>query len=402
MRFWIFNHYADPADGLATRSFDIARRLVERGHPTTIFVSNFSHYTFRPQRSIGGFRLWRSEVIDGVRFVWIRCPGYRGNDLRRVLNMLAYTVGALLAAGLLRERPDVVLGVSVHPLAALAGWMVAKLRGGCFLFEVTDLWPETLIQFGMIRRQGLAARAMLRLERFLFQRAERIVMLWRHTDAYVADKGVDPAKILWVPHGVELERYSDLPPYDGAPIRPFRVLFLGGFAAANSIGTIVEAAEVLQRRERDDISLLLQGSGQEKDEIVRRARQLGLRNVKFPPPVPKARIAEAMAAADAFIYGLQDLPLYQFGISLNKLTDYLAGARPIIFFGRSSYDPVRDARAGISVPPGDPEGLASAIEQLADLTPQERVAMGCRGRQYLVENHNIPVLAERLLEAVGA
>jgi glycosyltransferase involved in cell wall biosynthesis len=105
-----------------------------------------------------------------------------------------------------------------------------------------------------------------------------------------------------------------------------------------------------------------------------------------------------MGEADAFIYGLRDLALYRFGISLNKLTDYLAAGRPIVFFGRSSYDPVRDAEAGFSVPPGDPEQLADAVERLVDLTPRERMEMGERGRRYLLEHHNIPRLADRLLE----
>ena len=105
MRIWIVNHHADPPDGLATRSFDIARRFVEKGNPTTIFVCAFSHYHLRPVRKLG-FRLWRSEDIEGVRMVWIAAPSYRGNDWRRVLNMVTFSVLALLSGALRRERPD--------------------------------------------------------------------------------------------------------------------------------------------------------------------------------------------------------------------------------------------------------------------------------------------------------
>jgi len=85
MRIWIVNHYADPPDGLATRSFDIAKRLVEKGHPTTIFVCAFSHYHLRPARRLG-WRLWRNEDVDGVMFVWSEANYYLGNDWRRVLS----------------------------------------------------------------------------------------------------------------------------------------------------------------------------------------------------------------------------------------------------------------------------------------------------------------------------
>lgn len=397
MRIWIVNHYADPPDGLATRSFDIAKRLVEKGHPTTIFVCAFSHYHLKPARRLGG-RLWRNENIDGVTYVWIAANSYRGNDWRRMLNMLTFSALALIAGLVRRERPSVVVGVSVHPLAALTGYFLARIKGARFFFEVTDLWPQTLIDFGRLSPDGRAARAMRSLERYLFQRAERIVMLWRHTDAYVESQGVSARKILWIPHGVELERYEQLEPYTGAPDRPFRVMFLGGFVASNSIDTILDAAAVLAGRGRDDVRFLLVGSGQERERLIERTKSMKLTNVEFPPAVPKREVGRTMGQADAFIYGLRDLPLYRFGISLNKLTDYLAAGRPIIFFGKSTYDPVRDARAGFSVPPGDPDVLAGAIERLVALTPQERMEMGERGRRYLLEHHNIPTLANRLLE----
>jgi glycosyltransferase involved in cell wall biosynthesis len=239
---------------------------------------------------------------------------------------------------------------------------------------------------------------MRSLERFLFRKAERIVMLWRHTDEYVESQGVPRSKILWIPHGVELARYAELNPYEGAPDRPFRVMFLGGFVAANSLDNILDAAALLAKRGRQDIKFVLVGSGQEKDALVERARSLGLGNVEIRPAVPKREIARTMREADAFIYGLRDLPLYRFGISLNKLTDYLAAGRPIVFFGRSTYDPVKDAEAGFSVPPDDPEVLSDAIESLVALTPQQRMEMGARGRRYLLEHHNIPELAARLLD----
>jgi glycosyltransferase involved in cell wall biosynthesis len=405
MRIWVVNHYADPPDGLATRTYDIARRWVEAGHPTTIFVSSFSHYRLKPARRIPGAQLWWEEEIEGVRMVWVRSPGYRNNDWRRVINMVTFSAVALLAGIFRRDGCDVVIGVSVHPLAALAGWALAHLRRARFFFEVTDLWPETLIEFGMLPARSLRARSMHRLERFLFQHSERIVMLWRHTDDYVESQGVSRDRIVWIPHGVELDRYESLEPYDGAAHTPFRVVFLGGFVSGNSLETIIDAAAELKKRGRDDIKLLLIGAGQDREDIIAKARKLDLTNVEFPPPVPKRQIAQAMALADAFIYGLRDIPLYRFGVSMNKLSDYLASGRPIVFFGRSTYDPVADAQAGFSVPPGDPGAIADAIERLVGLSPEQRKSMGERGRQYLLGHHNIPVLAERflgVLEPAGA
>src|SRR5438046_313349 len=276
MRVWVVNHYADPPEGLATRTFDLGRRWVEKGNPTTVFVCNFSHYNLKPVRPIRGLRLWLDEDIEGVRMVWVRAPGYRKNDWRRVLNMVTFSSLAVAAGVFRRERPDVVIGVSVHPLAALAGWAIARLRRARFFFEVTDLWPQTLIEFGMLPARSWRARWMARLERFLFRHSERIVMLWRHTDEYVESQGVSRQRIVWIPHGVELSRYESLASYDGVAHTPFRVVFLGGFVSANSLDTILDAAAELQRRGRRDVKLLLIGSGQDRDGIMDRARKLAL------------------------------------------------------------------------------------------------------------------------------
>src|SRR5438309_239585 len=128
MRMWIFNHYAEGPEGFTTRPFDIGRRVVERGHQVTIFASSFSHYSFRETR-LRGIELWRREVIEGVEFFWIRTFPYRWNDWRRVANWVSYFLLAVLAAVVQGKRPDLVIGVSVHPLAALAGWVVARLKG---------------------------------------------------------------------------------------------------------------------------------------------------------------------------------------------------------------------------------------------------------------------------------
>src|SRR5262249_31754486 len=152
---------------------------------------------------------------------------------------------ALVAALVQRRRPAVVIGVSVHPAAAVAGYVAARLSGARFLFEITDLWPQVLIDFGRIGAHGLTARVMRLLERFLYQRAERVLVVWRDTAAYFASQGLPPAKLAWVPHGVELERYTALPPYDGTLHRPFTLMYLGAFVDNNDLETLIQTAAEL-------------------------------------------------------------------------------------------------------------------------------------------------------------
>jgi glycosyltransferase involved in cell wall biosynthesis len=344
-----------------------------------------------------GFRLWRAFEVDGVRVVWIRTLPYRSNNWRRVLNMANFAVVVLLAGLLERPRPDVVIGVSVHPLAALSGYLLSRLRSARFFFEVTDLWPQTLVDLGRLKPNSLRARWLRSLELFLSRKAERVVMLLPHADQYMTSIGVPPEKIIWSPNGVELSRYDDVVPYDGAERPPFRVMFMGGFVTANALDNILDVARVLKDRGRTDIEFLLVGRGTDRDAVISKARELHLDNVSFPDAVPKPEIGRVMSDADAFIYALHDLPLYRYGVSLNKLMDYLAGGRPIIFSGRSAYDPVAEIGAGYSLPPDDPVAVADAIEKLFSLTPGERILMGRKGREYVMEFHDIPKLASRLL-----
>ena len=400
MRIWIVNHYADPPDGMATRSIDMARRFVEHGHPTTIFASNFNHYRFAPIERMGLFQFRRAVDVDGVRIVWIKTSRYRLNDWLRVINMISFAILVTIAGLLERPRPDVIIGVSVHPLAALAAYLLARLRRARFFFEVTDLWPQTLVDLGRLKRNSLSARLLRGLERFLCRKAERIVMLLPHTGSYIESIGIPLDKIVWIPNGVELSRYGDLLPYDGASLPPYRIVFMGGFVESNAIDNLLQAARILKDRGRKDIEFLLVGRGTDRTVVIAKAHELGLDNVRFPDPVPKAQIGKVMGEADAFIYALHDLPLYRYGVSLNKLTDYLAGGRPIIFSGRSTYDPVAAIGAGYSVPPDDPVAIADAIEKLFSLMPGERIEMGRKGREYVTEHHNIPRLAVQLLAAL--
>src|SRR6266705_6318706 len=247
MNVWIFNHYADTPDRQATRSYDLSKQLVERGHLVTIFAAGFSHYSFREERIRSG-ESWQEENCNGVRFIWVRTFPYKRTDWRRVLNMLSYAWRALWLGLKLDESPDVIIGVSVHPLAALSAWTLSVVKKSYFFFEVTDLWPQTLVEFGRLSPSNPLTWALRFLERFLYHRASKIIMLWRNTHNYLKCAGVSPAKIVWIPHGVVLKRYKPLKPYSGEFNGKFVVMYLGGLVGANALDVILMAARILQNR----------------------------------------------------------------------------------------------------------------------------------------------------------
>jgi len=395
MNIWIVNHYADAPDRQSTRTYDLARKLVERGHHVTIFSAGFSHYSFKEER-VPANENWVTEKCSGVRFIWLRTFPYQKIDWRRMLNMASFCWRTFWAACKLRDKPEVVSGVSVHPFAALTGWFLALIMGSHFFVEITDLWPEVLIDFGMLSSRNPITWMLRSLEKFLYRRAERILMIWPRTEEYVQRLGISPEKVVWLPHVAELSRYASLEPYDGMAKNPFTVMYLGTFNNSTGTWVVPEAAKLLRDRGVQNVRFVLVGDGSTRNNLMERCQEYGLRNIEFPGLVPKKDIARWMNQADAFLVSLKNVPLLKYGISLNKVCDYLASGRPTIFAGTPGYDPVQHANAGISVPGEDPEALADGIQQLLALTPDERVQMGRNGREYVARVHGLDVVAGRL------
>jgi len=399
MRVWIFFHYASTPDQPFTGPYDLSKCLVRKGHEITIFASSFSHYKFKELRLQPGEN-WKTEDVNGVKFVWIKTPPYCRNDWRRILNMLAYGWRAFWMAARLKEMPDAIIGVTNHPIAALSGYCVSFVKRCRFFFEVRDLWPLTLVQFGMLKERSAITWLMFRLESFLFKKAEKIIMVWPRMDEYGATHGITQDKFVWIPQCVDLNRYDTLRPYHGNPSDPFTIMYLGGHVNANAIEVILRAAHVLQFEGSNLVRFVFVGDGQEKGNLMKLARNLNLKNVEFWDIVPRNDLPRVMNEADAFVLSMKNLPdLYKYGISWNKLSDYLVAGRPIVLAGAPGYNPVSMAGAGLTVPPEDPAALAMAIKELVALTPEARARMGANGKSYAKEFHDVMVLADRL-EAV--
>ena len=386
MNVWIFSHYASvPGVGQYTGHYDLSRGLIEKGHSVTIFASSFSHYSFQETKLLPS-EWHREEMIDGIRFVWIKTPFYNANDLRRIKNMLAFFFKSIVLGLRLKPRPDIAIGVCVHPLAGLAAWIVAKIRRAKFIYEIRDLWPVVLIETGKIQSNSLFARSLRVLEKFLVHVSDKVIGVWRFFNTYVDDIGEDGKKVVWLPQFADLGRLENV--YTPPPkASPFTLMYTGGHVNYMGIDIMLRAAEVLQRKHIDDVRFVFMGGGQEKDNLIQLARDLKLNNVEFRDPVPKSKLYSVMSEAHAFLISLRALPHHKYGVSLNKLCDYMAMSRPIIYATQSSYNPVAEVNAGLIVPPENPEALAEAILLLKAMSETERESMGKRGFQYLLDFH---------------
>lgn len=399
MIIWIFNQYADSPDRQATAHFDLGVQLVSRGHGVTVFAAGFNHYKRREERIASGDR-FTIETYQGVRFVWLRTYPYQRNGWRRALNMSSYAWQSILASNRIAEKPDAVIGTCPQTLGALAACWVATMQRRPFFFEVRDLWPQTLVD-----SHGLSAKSPLfwllsRIEELLYRRSKRILSVLPNIDIYTNRFGISNARIAYVPNGADLSRFERLEPLTLRRSGHFTVMYLGGLARYNGVDVIVEAAKQLFRIGRTDIRFVILGDGPDKPALTKHSGALSLENVEFRAPVAKRDLWKVMGEADAFIYHVRDLPVLRYGISSNKLCDYLASGRPVIFAANAGNNPVAEAQAGISIPPENPQEMAAAILRLQATPFEDRVRMGQNGVEYARRNLDVRVLAQRLESAL--
>jgi glycosyltransferase involved in cell wall biosynthesis len=412
---WIVNQYAvapDRPGAAGSRAFDLARAVVGRGDRVTIFAAGVSHLSGREERLRRG-QLYRIDTFDGVRFVWLRTFPYLGNTWRRPINMITFVVAFLVVQTRLR-RPDVVVGSTVHPFAALGAWLATRLRRARFVFEIRDLWPQTLVDIGALRMGSPGERLLRRIEAHLVRRASVVITLLPGMRQYLAEQGLPSHHVAYIPNGVDLEVFNERA---GSPIAPsqdgespldvvdrlhaegrFVVGYVGTFGRVNGIGTLLGAVRVAEQRMPGRVALVLVGDGPERGALVAEAR--GMLAVAVCSAVPRAQVPAILRALDATILHATATPVFRYGMSPNKLFEYMAVGRPVVFACDSAYDPVAQTGAGITVPPNDPEAIAEAMITLAITPAEARRAMGAAGRSYVARYHDLRSLGEAFAAVV--
>ncbi|MBI4339606.1 MAG: glycosyltransferase family 4 protein [Chloroflexi bacterium] len=402
---WMLNHYAITPDMPGgTRHYDLARHLVAKGYDVTIIASSFHHMS-RKEMRLGPGENWKLEEVNGVKFLWLRTTPYTGNNWRRVANMLTYMVRSYRIGKRLPRldprvpRPDVIIGSTVHLLAVLSAYRLAKHFKSHFIMEVRDLWPQTPVEMGRLSRWNPLTGVLRLLEKFLYRRAERIITLLPNAGEYIASLGIPPDRMQWIPNGADVSSFTRLPPRQRSPEK-FTVMYTGAHGHANALDTVLRAAKVLKEQRVDDVSFVFVGDGPEKPALVALRDTLGLANVEFRDAVPQQAVPATMQEAQAFVVVLRDLALYDYGTSLNKFFAYMGAAKPVLLSGNLKENIVQKAGCGITVPAEDAAALAWAITTLLKMSAVEHEAMGLRGREYVRQYHDWDILAERLHQCI--
>jgi glycosyltransferase involved in cell wall biosynthesis len=387
------------------RPFYFAREWVRAGHQVEIAAGSYSHIRAR-NPAMG--RPLRREVLDGVTYRWLWTPCHRGNGAGRVLNIAVFLGWLMLLAPWygLWKRPQVVIASSTYPLDIVPARLIAWLAGARLLYEVHDLWPLSPIELGGMSPAHPFIRVMQWGEDYACRHCDVCVSLLPAALNHLKSHGLDGRKYLHVPNGVDLDEWdSQREPLPAGHLerlaslrarRPFLLGYLGTHGLANALDTLLDAALLTKD---SPVGYVLIGSGPDKERLTRRALELGLEeSVLFLDPVGKRQVPAALAELDALYIGLQRQPLFRFGISPNKIFDYMMAGRPVINGVEGGNDPVAEAGCGLSVPAENPAALARAILRLHAMSAAERRELGRNGRAFVEERHQIKDLAARMLQ----
>lgn len=388
-----------------TRHHELARYLADQGHCVTIIASPVSYLTgtIQEQRSP-----WVTQQDSGPGVTILRAytyPALHRSFPHRVASFLSFMLSSLLA-GLRVKGVDLVWGTSPPIFQGATAWALSRLKRVPFLFEVRDLWPAFAVAVGVLRNP-LLIRASEWLEGFLYRHADQVIVNSPGFMEHLRSRGARSVEL--VANGADTamfnpeERGDDFRDRLGIPPKgeegAFLALYAGAHGLSNDLGVVLEAAALL--RECPEITIAFLGDGKEKPDLIDQAASMGLRNVRFLPPLPKDGMPPALAAADACIAILKPIAAYR-TVYPNKVFDYMAAGRPVVLaIDGVIREVVERARAGIAVPPGDPQALAEALEKLAG-DRQMAASMGQRGRREVETRFDRAVIAERMARLMEA
>ena len=383
-----------------------ARELVRQGFEVEV-VTGFPNYP--GGKVYPGYRIkWlQREVIDGVQVTRLPLyPDHGQSAVKRVLNHASFAASALVYGLLFAKRPAVMYAYHPPLTAGVAAGLIRLLRRIPVVYDIQDMWPDTLRATGMLNNEralGIVASVCS----WVYRRVDHIAVLSPGFKKLLMQRGVPEAKIdviynwadeasLGAPHGQLPAAFPTA--------EKFRILFAGNMGKAQALDTVLNAAVLLQQR-GSRVCFVLLGGGVEVSRLVERAAELRLGNVVFLPPVPMAEVGILLEAADALLVHLRKDPLFEITIP-SKTQAYMAAGKPLLMaVDGDAADLVRESGGGVIAASEEPRVLAASAEALAAMAPEALADMGAKARRHYREHLSLQIGVERfgaLFKGLGA
>ena len=406
MRILFLSHYFFPeGNAPASRVYALSRRWARNGHDVTVLTGIPNVPTGIPYPGYRN-RPCQRETFDGVNVlrVWTFLAPNKGT-VRRTLNYLSFMISAIVA-GLCLNRPEVIVATSPQFFCGWAGVIVSRLRRLPFVLEIRDIWPESIVSVGAIKK-GWAIRFLEWMERKMYTAARHIVTVGEGYKEQLIAKGVAADRITVITNGVDRDifhpRKSDMELRKRFGLEhAFVCSYIGTIGMACGLDVVLRAATILKTKGRSDIRFLLVGDGAVRADLEQRARSEHLDSILFAGLQPKQKIPDFLSITDASLIHLAKKQLFE-SVFPSKLLESFAMAKPIVLGVRGyAAQLLQTAGAGISIEPENEEELAAAVERLAD-QPTLAAEFGKSGHEYVAKHFNLDELAAeyvRLLENI--
>ncbi|OUV41686.1 MAG: hypothetical protein CBC71_04910 [Rhodobacteraceae bacterium TMED111] len=392
---WIINQYSgSPKHGMTFRSYFLAKEFIKR-HKVTIFSASFSHVMSNPP-SVS--KTYTEENINGIDYLWLKVPTYNSSkSLGRVLSMFIFLYRLFFLNVKKRDTPDVIIVSSISPFPIWKAYFWSRYYKAKLIFEVRDIWPLTIIELGNFKKNNPFVFLLQLTENFAYKVSDYVVSVLPNAFSHMKNHGLDKNRFIHIPNGIDLNMtLQKIKPEIASqiPKNKFIIAYTGAVGIANSLITFAEAANLL--KDNNEIIFLIVGDGSEKEDILNYKLHNKIKNLVLVDPIPKKNVIPLLKEySDVCFIGLMSQPLFRFGVSPNKMFDYLYSAKPIIQSIDSANDIVKEAKAGISVKPENPKEIADAILKLYKMPESKRNELGQNGRVYVEKYHSYEQLAKQ-------
>ena len=394
---YFHQHFSTPAGSTGIRSYEMARKLIAAGHKVTMVCGSYGGGKTGLDNVF--YKGRREGVVDGIHIIEFDL-GYSNKDsfIKRTMTFLSFSFKSI---GLVfKQDYDLVFATTTPLTAGIPGIFAKWFRRKPFVFEVRDLWPEIPKNMGVIKNP-VVLWMMGVLEWMSYKSADRLIGLSPGIVNGIKRHNIQSQNVALVPNGCDLDIFAD----KSEPWRPEGVseddlmaVFTGTHGFANGLDAVIDAAVELQKRGNDKVKFVLVGQGALKEKLQQRARDAGLGNMVFHPPVPKKQLAGLLASADIGMQILANVPAFYYGTSPNKFFDYIAAGLPVI----NNYpgwlaDMIGEHKCGYTVEPDNAVAFADAMEKaLAERAQLPQ--MGKNGRALAEREFDRQLLAGQFVQ----
>lgn len=401
MKIWYINNYNMlPEHGALNRGYYLGKYLKKLGQDPVVFVGSHPHNT--NLQLIGDSKPYLVYQEEPFPWVLIKTRNYEGSKKSRVLSMFEFYRNMKKAANHF-DKPDAIIGSSAHPLAALLAIRLGNKYGCKRIVEVRDLWPESIVTYGVLSRNNMAVWFLYKFEKYLYTHADELVFTMENAWLYFEEQGLDKvvprSKVHYLNNGIDLEEfhknlgenvYHDI---DLSNTETFKVVYTGSIRRVNNIGLLLDAAKMVND---PNIQFLIYGDGDELESLRRRAKEEGISNVKLKGKVEKKFIPSITSQASLNIMHNSPSPVLKYGLSANKLFDYAAAGKPIMSDFPCGMNPATEYEAGITISEPTAEKIADQIRKMAEMSEKD-INQYCENSYRLANDYSYENIARKLI-----